>query len=140
MPRELLVLVFILFHFVYFFLCFILLLFMIYCCFLICLFDCLIVCLFVFGYHPGDIPLRELVYRVHALPPSMLPLVWDFGQLSSSVELKYIRQIVWRCVRMSIFLSIGCDVNFTIFTAPNCCIYCNEQSSICIPFVSIIYA
>ncbi|XP_072028229.1 E3 ubiquitin-protein ligase rnf213-alpha-like [Amphiura filiformis] len=47
----------------------------------------------------GSIPLRELVYRVQALPPSMLPLVWDFGQLGTDVETKYIRQIVQRHVR-----------------------------------------
>ncbi|XP_077862842.1 E3 ubiquitin-protein ligase rnf213-alpha-like [Saccoglossus kowalevskii] len=37
----------------------------------------------------GRIPLRQLVYRVQALPPSMLPLVWDFGQLNSEVEELY---------------------------------------------------
>lgn len=42
----------------------------------------------------GKVPLRQLVYRVHPLPPSMAPLVWDFGQLSNSTELSYIRQIV----------------------------------------------
>ncbi|XP_072046322.1 E3 ubiquitin-protein ligase rnf213-alpha-like [Amphiura filiformis] len=46
----------------------------------------------------GTIPLRELVYRVQALPPSMLPLVWDFGQLNAEIEAKYIRQIVQRYV------------------------------------------
>ncbi|XP_028976279.2 E3 ubiquitin-protein ligase rnf213-beta isoform X3 [Esox lucius] len=44
----------------------------------------------------GKVPLRQLVYRVHPLPPSMAPLVWDFGQLSNSTELSYIRQIVWK--------------------------------------------
>ncbi|XP_036427896.1 E3 ubiquitin-protein ligase rnf213-beta isoform X2 [Colossoma macropomum] len=42
----------------------------------------------------GKVPMRQLVYRVHPLPPSMIPLVWDFGQLSDSTELSYIRQIV----------------------------------------------
>uniref|UniRef100_A0A8B9G672 RING-type E3 ubiquitin transferase n=1 Tax=Amazona collaria TaxID=241587 RepID=A0A8B9G672_9PSIT len=42
----------------------------------------------------GSIPLRQLVYRVHALPPSMIPLVWDFGQLNSLTEKIYIQQIV----------------------------------------------
>lgn len=32
----------------------------------------------------GKIPLRHLVYRVHALPQSLLPLVWDFGTLKSA--------------------------------------------------------
>uniref|UniRef100_A0A3Q3NQ34 RING-type E3 ubiquitin transferase n=1 Tax=Labrus bergylta TaxID=56723 RepID=A0A3Q3NQ34_9LABR len=44
----------------------------------------------------GSIPLRQLVYRVHALPPSMIPLVWDFGQLNDSTEQMYIEQIVQR--------------------------------------------
>ncbi|XP_053562489.1 E3 ubiquitin-protein ligase RNF213 [Bombina bombina] len=44
----------------------------------------------------GSIPLRQLVYRVHALPPSMMPLVWDFGQLDNETEKKYIQQIVQR--------------------------------------------
>ncbi|XP_059197009.1 E3 ubiquitin-protein ligase rnf213-alpha-like [Centropristis striata] len=44
----------------------------------------------------GSIPLRQLVYRVHALPPSMIPLVWDFGQLNDSTEKMYIEQIVQR--------------------------------------------
>ena len=42
----------------------------------------------------SDIPMRHLVYRVNALPPSLLPLVWDFGQLKSDIEDKYIKQIV----------------------------------------------
>lgn len=42
----------------------------------------------------GQVPMRQLVYRVHPLPPSMIPLVWDFGQLSDSAELSYIQQIV----------------------------------------------
>uniref|UniRef100_A0A674GXD4 RING-type E3 ubiquitin transferase n=1 Tax=Taeniopygia guttata TaxID=59729 RepID=A0A674GXD4_TAEGU len=44
----------------------------------------------------GSIPLRQLVYRVHALPPSMIPLVWDFGQLNNCMEKMYIQQIVQR--------------------------------------------
>ncbi|KAM7035519.1 E3 ubiquitin-protein ligase RNF213 [Acridotheres tristis] len=47
----------------------------------------------------GSIPLRQLVYRVHALPPSMIPLVWDFGQLNSTAEIMYIQQIVQRAAR-----------------------------------------
>ncbi|XP_068511209.1 E3 ubiquitin-protein ligase RNF213 [Anas acuta] len=52
----------------------------------------------------GSIPLRQLVYRVHALPPSMIPLVWDFGQLNDLTEKMYIQQIVQRvteCILMS---------------------------------------
>ncbi|XP_035293735.1 E3 ubiquitin-protein ligase RNF213 isoform X3 [Cricetulus griseus] len=46
----------------------------------------------------GSIPLRQLVYRVHALPPSLIPLVWDFGQLNDAAENLYIQQIVQRLV------------------------------------------
>ena len=44
----------------------------------------------------SDIPMRHLVYRVNPLPPSLLPLVWDFGQLTSQVEDKYIKQVITR--------------------------------------------
>ena len=77
-------------------------------CFLFFVFCCLVLfgisihlliyLFFFFCLIVGKIPLRELVYRVHALPPSMRPLVWDFGQLSAEVEAKYIRQIVQRYV------------------------------------------
>ncbi|XP_054454921.1 E3 ubiquitin-protein ligase rnf213-beta [Anoplopoma fimbria] len=46
----------------------------------------------------GKVPLRQLVYRVHPLPPSMASLVWDFGQLNDSTELSYIKQIVLKQV------------------------------------------
>lgn len=42
----------------------------------------------------GDVPMRHLVYRVQPLPASMLPLIWDFGQLNDHVEELYINQIV----------------------------------------------
>ena len=42
----------------------------------------------------GSIPLRQLVYRVLALPPSMQPLVYDFGQLPNMTEKDYTVQIV----------------------------------------------
>nr|XP_039262088.1 E3 ubiquitin-protein ligase rnf213-alpha-like [Styela clava] len=41
----------------------------------------------------GKIPIRRLVYKVVPLPPSMQPFVWDFGQLSSECEQKYIYQM-----------------------------------------------
>ncbi|XP_064635715.1 E3 ubiquitin-protein ligase RNF213-like isoform X3 [Lineus longissimus] len=44
----------------------------------------------------GRVPMRHLVYRVQPLPQSMLPLVWDFGQLSDEVERMYIKQMVQR--------------------------------------------
>ena len=42
--------------------------------------------------------MRQLVYRVHPLPESMKPLIWDFGQLNSETEELYARQIVNRYV------------------------------------------
>ena len=44
--------------------------------------------------YTGRIPLRELVYRVLDLPPSMRPLVYDFGQLKKGTEDEYIEHIV----------------------------------------------
>lgn len=55
----------------------------------------------------GKVPLRQLVYRVHPLPPSMASLVWDFGQLSDATELSYIKQIVQRTVDSN-HLPVGC--------------------------------
>ncbi|KAM3838360.1 E3 ubiquitin-protein ligase rnf213-beta-like, partial [Diretmus argenteus] len=55
----------------------------------------------------GKVPLRQLVYRVHPLPPSMASLVWDFGQLSDSTELSYIKQIVQKKVD-HYDLPVGC--------------------------------
>lgn len=42
----------------------------------------------------GDLPMRHLVYRVQPLPASMMPIIWDFGQLGPDVEKLYIDQIV----------------------------------------------
>ncbi|XP_052061725.1 E3 ubiquitin-protein ligase RNF213-like [Mytilus californianus] len=47
----------------------------------------------------GRVPMRRLVYRVQPLPQSMLPLVWDFGQLTADVEKMYIRQMVLRYIK-----------------------------------------
>ena len=61
-------------------------------------FLCPSVCLsFHYSIHQyliGKIPLRHLVYRVLDLPPSMRPLVYDFGQLNLETEKDYIWQIV----------------------------------------------
>ena len=46
--------------------------------------------------------MRRLVYRVQPLPQSMLPLVWDFGQLNTEVEEMYIRQMVLRYVSLNL--------------------------------------
>ena len=50
-------------------------------------------------FDDGAVPLRQLVYRVNPLPPSLVPLVWDFGFLSSDTEDLYIRQMIGRFVR-----------------------------------------
>ena len=42
----------------------------------------------------GEIPMRDLVYRVLDLPSSMKALVYDFGRLSAATEREYINQIV----------------------------------------------
>ncbi|KAK3585575.1 hypothetical protein CHS0354_036762 [Potamilus streckersoni] len=47
----------------------------------------------------GRVPMRRLVYRVQPLPQSLLPLVWDFGQLNTQAEDLYIRQMVRRYIR-----------------------------------------
>ena len=47
----------------------------------------------------GQIPMRELVYRVQPLPASMIPLVWDFGQLDCETEKSYIKQMINKAVR-----------------------------------------
>ena len=53
----------------------------------------------------GKIPLRHLVYRVLDLPPSMRPLVYDFGQLNMETEKEYIRHIVQNHVSVSIVIA-----------------------------------
>ncbi|XP_067673877.1 E3 ubiquitin-protein ligase rnf213-alpha-like [Haliotis asinina] len=58
----------------------------------------------------GHVPMRRLVYRVQPLPQSMLPLVWDFGQLNVQVEELYIRQMVNRYVRNGQTPAVGCIV------------------------------
>ena len=50
------------------------------------------------NFTAGSVPLRQLVYRVLALPPSMQPLVYDFGQLTDNTEKDYTTQIVTDCV------------------------------------------
>jgi len=49
--------------------------------------------------------MRHLVYRVQALPESMLPLVWDFGQLDTEVETLYVQQMVRRWVSVILLSS-----------------------------------
>ncbi|XP_043761210.1 E3 ubiquitin-protein ligase RNF213-like isoform X2 [Cervus elaphus] len=65
----------------------------------------------------GSIPLRQLVYRVHALPPSLIPLVWDFGQLNDSAEKLYIHQIVQRLVKSIVMVQSETHVITEVLSA-----------------------
>lgn len=60
----------------------------------------------------GYIPLRQLVYRVKPLPPSLLPLVWDFGELNEKTQTLYIREIVKSTMKNEIAIE-----NLNIFTS-----------------------
>ncbi|XP_068024256.1 E3 ubiquitin-protein ligase rnf213-alpha-like [Melanerpes formicivorus] len=60
----------------------------------------------------GYIPLRQLVYRVHPLPPSLVPLVWDFGELNEKTQNLYIREIVRSAVGKEILAG-----NLEVFTS-----------------------
>ena len=63
----------------------------------------------------GKIPLRQLVYRVLELPPSMRPLVYDFGQLNKKNENEYVAQIVKNHVcYLTCMLSL-CTYLFIVF-------------------------
>jgi hypothetical protein len=50
----------------------------------------------------GHIPMRQLVYRVQPLPSSLLPLVFDFGQLDSQAETVYIMQMLLKATRTDV--------------------------------------
>ncbi|XP_072299387.1 E3 ubiquitin-protein ligase rnf213-alpha-like [Eucyclogobius newberryi] len=65
----------------------------------------------------GSIPLRQLVYRVHALPPSMIPLVWDFGQLNDDTEKIYIQQIVQRVIQRHDIRTVYSDIIVNVLSA-----------------------
>ena len=71
----------------------------------------------------GNIPLRNLVYRVLELPSSMQSLVYDFGQLSYDTEKDYATKIVGRyvcgkhafySVRMHVYIQVGKIPNLDI--------------------------
>lgn len=60
----------------------------------------------------GRIPMRQLVYRVQPLPPSLSPLVWDFGKLNEHTQELYIKQMVH-----AFFIKEGFDTEYeTTFT------------------------
>jgi hypothetical protein len=53
-------------------------------------------------YFVGNIPLRQLVYRVLDIPRSMRPFVYDFGVLHEDAEIIYVNKIVCNHVRKAI--------------------------------------
>ena len=67
----------------------------------------------------GDIPLRDLVYRVIPLPRSLLPLVWDFGELSSEAENWYIVKIIHVHINTDCYKEFGsyCDAIATVLSS-----------------------
>nr|KAG5700588.1 hypothetical protein BaRGS_015384 [Batillaria attramentaria] len=64
----------------------------------------------------GRVPMRHLVYRVHPLPQSMLPQVWDFGQLDARMEELYIRQMVRRYDECSFVSLRDVERTLTVFS------------------------
>ena len=76
----------------------------------------------VIPFLSGRVPMRRLVYRVQPLPQSMLPLVWDFGQLNTQVEDLYIRQMVRRYVRI-VYVLIKKN-SFSLVLVKNYCCVC----------------
>jgi len=58
-------------------------------------------------FSTGSIPLRHLVYRVLDLPPSMQPLLYDFGQVVGKTENDYVTQIVTNHMqKVAMFLTV----------------------------------
>ncbi|XP_036924176.1 E3 ubiquitin-protein ligase RNF213 isoform X2 [Sturnira hondurensis] len=82
----------------------------------------------------GSTPLRQLVYRVHALPPSLTPLVWDFGQLNDATERLYIQQIVQRLVDATVVGDDEMQVIADVLSASQC--FMRKQGNEC-SFVSL---
>ena len=85
----------------------------------------------LFLFLPGRVPMRQLVYRVQPLPQSMLPLVWDFGQLDTDTECLYIRQMVlryvcWPCLCQNLTVSLSLSVSVC---QPVCLSVCSLKSS-----------
>ena len=58
--------------------------------------------------------MRQLVYRVLDLPPSMRPLVYDFGQLTTRTEEDYTKQIVFDHVSILVCNSTGNVIKYHI--------------------------
>ncbi len=65
----------------------------------------------------GGIPMRRLVYRVKEIPPSMFPLIWDFGFLDNETELRYIRQMVDTRIRNNRLLPVDREILLTVLSS-----------------------
>ena len=63
----------------------------------------------------GQIPMRQLVYRVQPLPSSMVPLVWDFGQLDSNTERAYIKQMISKAILKKVLPEPSDNTELEIF-------------------------
>ena len=83
----------------------------------------------------ANIPMRNLVYRVVPLPPSMQPLVWDFGHLNDETEEIYIKQMVLKLKSFSDEIqSSAVDIITKCLTASQK--YMREKRDVC-NFVSL---
>ncbi|XP_065899482.1 E3 ubiquitin-protein ligase rnf213-alpha-like isoform X2 [Dysidea avara] len=80
----------------------------------------------------GDVPLRNLVYRVLDIPSSMCSLVYDFGQLNSETEKEYTLIIVRKYVERD--LSYDAHEVTSVLTA--CQEYMRSRTDEC-SFVSL---
>lgn len=82
----------------------------------------------------GNLPMRELVYRVQPLPESMLPLIWDFGSLNDDVEKLYIKQIIENQIVLATLHKDQLDILVDILTTSQQ--FMREQKNEC-SFVSL---
>lgn len=77
----------------------------------------------------GNVPVRQLVYRVVALPPSMQPYIWDFGQLSNEAERMYIEQM---SVKLTAKLNLSQNTKSMITKVlSDCQIFMRRQANEC---------
>lgn len=89
----------------------------------------------------GKIPLRELVYRVIDLPPSMRPLVYDFGQLNTDTERDYTLQIVQDHVRKYVLaFKPFCDIFLFVAMQVKKHVTLSQKRNEIIPAVARVFA
>lgn len=83
----------------------------------------------------GHLPMRHLVYRVQPLPASLLPLIWDFGQLDENTENIYICQMLSKSVKSLLNIS-DVEIKFYSRLLTKCQEFMREQRDEC-SFVSL---